>query len=55
MACPRCGGKSPVRQPSVPSAIRNGTRVTAPNPPRVPGSSQHPRDVIGGLRYVPGK
>ena len=56
MACNRCGAKSPVRQSSMPSAIRSGTnRVTVANPPRVPGSSQHPRDVISGLRYVPGK
>lgn len=56
MACNRCGAKSPVRQSSVPSALRSGTnRITAPNPPRVPGATQHPRDVISGLRYVPGK
>lgn len=52
MACPRCGGKQPMRPASTPSTVRRGSAPVAG------GSAvkQNPnRAAITGLRYVPSK
>lgn len=58
MACNRCGASRPVRESYTPSSLRVGTSKTVanPTPRRTANYTAAPvREVISGLRYVPGK